>query len=149
MGHGRHKDPQASTVRSNHQKRYNSWNGGSADSLTGFKSAVQERGLNLFPRTGQLQATPVLRSPATWPEARTKGQQQFPDFLSYFLSKFLAHPLTPTPPTSTHGMSLETEKDKGHLSWNPLMCFNSGLRAHLVVSLSWQWETPACWTSAE
>ena len=59
-----------------------------ADSVTGFKLAVKEtRPKSLFPRTGQFQASPGLRScPATWPEARTMGQQQFPDFLSYFLS---------------------------------------------------------------
>jgi hypothetical protein len=50
------------------------------DSMRGFKLAVQETRLkSLFPRTGQVQASP---SPAIWPEAKTMGQQQFPDFLS-------------------------------------------------------------------
>lgn len=47
------------------------------DSMRGFKLAVQETRLkSLFPRTGQVQASP---SPAIWPEAKTMGQQQFPD----------------------------------------------------------------------
>jgi hypothetical protein len=56
--------------------------------MISFNVAVKEtRPKSFFPRTGQLQATPGFRScPATWPEARTMGQQQFPDFLSYFLS---------------------------------------------------------------
>jgi hypothetical protein len=56
--------------------------------MTGFKLAVKEtRPKTLFPRTEQVQARPGLRSClAIWPEARTMGQQQFPDFLSYFLS---------------------------------------------------------------
>jgi hypothetical protein len=55
-----------------------------ADSMTGFTLAVRRLGLNPFPRTGQVQASPGLRSCATsWPEARTMGQQQFPDFPSY------------------------------------------------------------------
>ena len=62
--------------------------------MTGFKLAVQEtRPKFLFPRTGQIQTSPVFRScPATWPEARKMGQQQFPDF-----------------PQNGSGMSLEIE----------------------------------------
>jgi len=52
--------------------------------MTGFKLAVQEtRPKSLFPRMGQVQASPGLRScPSTWPETRTMGQEQFPDFLN-------------------------------------------------------------------
>jgi hypothetical protein len=65
-----------------------------ADSMTAFKLAVQEtRPKSLFPRTGQVQVSPGLRGyPATWPEARTMGQQLCPYF-----------------PSNGSGMSLEME----------------------------------------
>jgi hypothetical protein len=56
--------------------------------MIGLKLAVKEtRSKSLSQRTGQFQASSGLRScPATWPEAKTIGQQQFPDFLSYFFN---------------------------------------------------------------
>jgi len=56
---------------------------------------------SLFPRIGQVQASPGLRScPSTWPEARTMGQQQFPDLLSYFpSSSFQTSPASSQPHT--------------------------------------------------
>jgi len=54
--------------------------------MTGLKLAVKEtRPKSLLPRTGQFQASPGFRScPTTCPEARTMGQQQFPDCPSKF-----------------------------------------------------------------
>jgi hypothetical protein len=80
--------------------------------MTGFKLTVKETSLkSLFPRTGQFQASRGLRScPVTWPEARTMGQQQFPDFLSYFLSNsFQTSPASFLPPDPGNGMSVEMD----------------------------------------
>ena len=59
--------------------------------------------------------------------AQLLPQQQFPDLASNSFQ----------PPHPSNGISLEVEQDKVHLPQNPLMCFKSGLQAHLVVSLSW------------
>ena len=80
--------------------------------MTGFKLAVKEtRPKSLFLRTGQFQASPGLRSGSTtWSEARTMGQQQFPDFLSYFLSNiFQTSPASFQPPHPGNGMSIEMD----------------------------------------
>jgi hypothetical protein len=80
--------------------------------MIGFKLAVKEtRPKSLFPRTGHVQANPGLRScPATWPEARTMGQQQLPDLLSYYLSKqFPASPASFQSPHPDNGTSVEMD----------------------------------------
>jgi hypothetical protein len=73
--------------------------------MTGFKLAVKETiPKSLFPRTGQFQANSGLRScPATWPEAKTMGQQWFPNLLGYFLSNSFQFP------RPGNGMSLGME----------------------------------------
>jgi hypothetical protein len=80
--------------------------------MTGFKLAVKEtRPKSLFLRTGQFQTSPGLRNcPATWPEERTMSQQQFPDFLSYFLSNSLQ--ISPTSFQPLHpGNKMSTDMD--------------------------------------
>lgn len=82
--------------------------------MTGFTLALKEtRPKSLFSRTGQVQASSDLRScPATWPEARTMGQQQFPDFLSYFLSNsFQTSPASFQPPHPSNGLSVMNPTD--------------------------------------
>jgi len=80
---------------------------------------------SLYPRTGRVQASSGLRScPATWPEARTVGQLQFPDFPS---NSFQTSLVSFQPPPLSNGMSLEVEQDKDHLPQDPLTCFKSGL----------------------
>jgi hypothetical protein len=78
--------------------------------MPGFKWAVTEtRPKFLFPRTGQVHAVQASEAaPATWPEARTMGQRQCPDFLSYFLSNsFQTSPASFQPPHPSNGMSVE------------------------------------------
>jgi hypothetical protein len=72
--------------------------------MTGFKLAVKEtRPKFLFPRTQQFQARPGLTGcPATWLEARTMGQQQFPD-----PQKQVSSPHTPVM-EYPNGMSVES-----------------------------------------
>jgi hypothetical protein len=94
-----------------------------ADSMTGFKLAAWEtRPTSLFPRPGQVQASPGLRScPDTWPEARTMGQQQFPEV-----------------PSNGSGMSLK-RKPTTEVTYPSLMRFTPGVQAHFRVSiLEWR-----------
>ena len=81
--------------------------GSQADSMTGFKLAVQRLGLNFcFPELGKSvtgkttgHGQPIRSCLATWPEARTVSQQQFPGFPS----NSFQYP----PPHNGSGMSLE------------------------------------------
>ena len=59
--------------------------------MTGFKWAIQDWASPGKPRPQKL--------PHTWPEARTMGQQQFPDFLS---NSFQSSPATVSRHTHTH-----------------------------------------------
>jgi hypothetical protein len=94
-----------------------------ASSMTGWQ--FRRLGLNLLPRTGQVEGRPGLRScPATRPEARTMGWQQFPDFLS---NSFQPLP-TPMPQKWFWNVARDRAYNRGHLPLPriPLMAFKLG-----------------------